>query len=98
MRISLRIHHNDKSTALCFALRGNQVHHVNLQCSYPLCVVVAGADLRLAMSRIGYSRTSALLLVMSASACAFTTTERALNAALWLYLSCADCSPDMTNH
>lgn len=27
----------------------------------------------------------------------FTTTERALNAALWLYLSCADCSPDMTN-
>ena len=37
------------------------------------------------------------LYIGRVSAYAFTTTERALNAALWLYLSCADCSPDMTN-
>lgn len=37
LRIDLRIHHNGKNTALCFVLRGNDIHHVNLQCSYLLC-------------------------------------------------------------
>jgi hypothetical protein len=32
--------HNIESTALCFVLRGNHVHHVNLQCSHH-CILVS---------------------------------------------------------
>lgn len=58
-------------------------------------VVVAGADIRYVDSVLPIIPT--LLPLRCASACAFTTTIRALIAALWLYLSCADRSPDMTN-